>query len=281
MPALPAIMRPISKTSFKPEILRAAADDLRVGERVGRRRVVLAIGDAETAAEVDMAQAVPIGHEVAGEIGEELRRVVERRELGDLAADMGVDADDGEAGKAGRVRVDLPCARDRHAELVFRAAGRDLAMRSGVDVGIDADRNRRLHPFRQGHLGERRHLRLALDVEAQDAGVEARGHLGARLADAREDDALARHPGGARAAQLALRDDVHAGAEAREGLQHRLVGIRLDGVADERLAADESLGEDAVMPRQRGGRVAVERRPDRVRQARPRTTSSACMTPPR
>ena len=75
-------------------------------------------------------------------------------------------------------------------------------------------------------------------------------------------------PAARRAAQLALRDDVHAGAEAREGLQHRLVGIRLDGVADERLAAGEGLGEDAVMPRQRGGRVAVERRPDRVGQAR-------------
>ena len=63
---------------------------------------------------------------------------------------------------------------------------------------------------------EQLELGLGLDVEAEDAGVEREGDLARGLADAGEDDALGRHAGGERAAQLALGDHVHAGAEPGE-----------------------------------------------------------------
>ena len=66
------------------------------------------------------------------------------------------------------------------------------------------------------HLAQRLELRLALDVEAEDALLERVGHLLARLADAGEDDLVGRHAGRERAAQLALGDDIHAGAEPRQ-----------------------------------------------------------------
>src|SRR4029077_14549550 len=46
--------------------------------------------------------------------------------------------------------------------------------------------------------------------------------------------------------------------------QHRLVRIRLHGVADEGLLAGEGLGEDAIVTLQRRGRIAIERRADGV-----------------
>ena len=86
-------------------------------------------------------------------------------------------------------------------------------MRLGVDVRIDAQRDVRRVAEAFRHLAQRAQLRLALDVEAEDALLERVRHLLARLADAGEDDLGCRHAGGERATQLALGDDVHAGAE--------------------------------------------------------------------
>ena len=44
---------------------------------------------------------------------------------------------------------------------------------------------------------------------------------------------------------------------------HRLVGIRLHGVADQRVHVGEGAGEHLVVPRERRGRIAIERRSDR------------------
>ncbi len=66
-------------------------------------------------------------------------------------------------------------------------------------------------------------------------------------------------PGSERAAQFAFGDDVHAGAELDQRFQHRLVGVRLHGVADERVLAGEGLREHAEMPRQGRGGIAIER----------------------
>ena len=67
----------------------------------------------------------------------------------------------------------------------------------------------------------------------------------ARLGDAGEDDRLGRGAGGERPAQFALRNHVEPGALGHEGADHRLVGIGLHGVADERVEAGEGLAEDA------------------------------------
>ncbi len=89
-----------------------------------------------------------------------------------------------------------------------------------------------------------------------------------RLADAGEHDLLRRHAGGERAPELALRHHVGAGAEPRQRGDDRLVGIGLQRVADQVVEAGERLVEDAVVPRQRGGRIAIERRADRRRDRR-------------
>ncbi len=67
------------------------------------------------------------------------------------------------------------------------------------------------------HAVEQLQLRQRFDVELLDAGLERRRSSRRRLADAGEDDALRRDAGRQRAAQLALRDDIGAGAEPREG----------------------------------------------------------------
>ncbi len=214
-----------------------------------------------------MLECVPVRQEIAGELGEERRRVVERGEVDDLAADMHVDAGDPDPLERCRPGIDLPRTSDRHAELVLRLAGRNLPVGLRVHVGVDPDRNRRLHALGGGDLGERREFRFGFHVEAQDPAVEREGHLRWRLGDSREHDALARDADRTRPAQLALRDDIHPRPEAREGPQHRLVGVRLHGIAHERVPIREGVREHLVVTLQGRRGIAVERGADLVGQS--------------
>ena len=153
-----------------------------------------------------------------------------------------------------------------HAELVLGLAGGDLGVRLGVDVRVDADGDARGRAHAGRHLAQRVQLGLGLDIEAADALAQRIGHLGARLADAGEDDLGRRHAGGPRAAQLALGDHVHAGAEPGQGGDHGLVGVGLQRVADQRVEPGEGLLQHPVVPLQRGRGIAIERGADRPRQ---------------
>ncbi len=57
-----------------------------------------------------------------------------------------------------------------------------------------------------------------------------------------------RDAGRQRAPQLAFRDDVGAGAQLGQRLQHRLVGIGLHRIADHRVEVGEGVAEHAVVP---------------------------------
>ena len=80
------------------------------------------------------------------------------------------------------------------------------------------------------------------------SAASASAQLGFRLADAGEQDLVRRNAGGQRALQFAAGDHVRAGAEPGQRAQHRLVGVRLHGVADQHLLAGEGVGENAIVP---------------------------------
>ena len=118
------------------------------------------------------------------------------------------------------------------AELAVGPAGGDLVQGAGIDVGVDAQGHRRFRAALAGDLGQQFQFRKRFDVELHDAGIKPGGHLRRGLADPGKDDALGRNAGGQRAAQFALGDNVGAGAEIGEGLDHRLVGVGLECIAD-------------------------------------------------
>ncbi len=72
-------------------------------------------------------------------------------------------------------------------------------------------------------------------LKAKMPASSAKAISRARLADAREHDPLRRHLDRQRAAKLALRHHVHAGAEPAERGQHAEIGVRLDRIADQRI----------------------------------------------
>ena len=97
---------------------------------------------------------VALGAQAAGQVGDLEIGLFEGLKLGQLAADVHVDADDLQAGQAGGLGIDLGRAGDRDAELVFLLAGGDLLMGPGVDVGVDADGDRGGHAQRGGDFGQ-------------------------------------------------------------------------------------------------------------------------------
>ena len=117
-----------------------------------------------------------------------------------------------------------------------------------------------------GDGGEKLELRLGFDIDAENVLLDGEREFARGLADAGEHDLAGRHAGTARAQQFALGDDVGAGAEFCQHRDHRLIGIRLHGVTDQRVDVGEGAGEHLIMALDGRARIAIERRADGVRK---------------
>ena len=141
-----------------------------------------------------------------------------------------------------------------------------LACEPESTSGLTRTEIRAVRPGLAGQPRQQFELRLGFDVDAENVLGQRRAQFGLGLADAGEQDLVRRNAGGQRPLQLAAGHHVGAGAELRQCAQHRLVGVRLHGVAHQRLLAGEGLAEHPVVALQRRGRIAIERRADRFRQ---------------
>ncbi len=203
----------------------------------------------------------------ADQLAQQREGVLERRQIGDLAADMHMHAVGHDPRQRGGLAVERGGLLERHAEFVLGAAGGDLVMGLGVDIRVHAHGDAGLAPLGFGHFAQGAKLGLQFHVEGEDAGVEREGHLLLGLADAGEGDAVGRHIHRERAAQLAFGHHIHAGAEPRQGGEHAEIGVGLDRVADERVRGrGEGFGEHPVVALKRRRRIAIEGRADRVRE---------------
>ncbi|MNR98469.1 hypothetical protein D3C72_296750 [compost metagenome] len=206
-----------------------------------------------------MVDPVAIAAQRVDQFAQKTESVLEGRKLGDLAADMHIDAGNFDAGKRCRMGIDVAGAFIGDAELVFLLAGRDLGMCSRIHIRVDAEGDMRLFPGLDCAKVEDFQFRFGFDVETVDAGFQREVHFADRLADAGKHDAVGRNAGRQRAAQFAARNDIDTGAKAAECLQHGLVGIGLHGVADHGVDIGKRCGEDLVMALQRCRRIDVER----------------------
>src|SRR5262249_31889593 len=166
------------------EISRRALDDRGIGFGIGRWLVVLAIGHAEPAADINVRNRVTVGPQYADKFREQGKGVAERLQVDDLAADMHVDADRAHALELGGARIDFAGAADRNAEFVLGFPGRNLGMRLGIDVRIDADRDIRSAAPGGRDRGKKRKLGFGFDIDAEDALLDREVEFTRDLADA-------------------------------------------------------------------------------------------------
>ena len=158
----------------------------------------------------------------------------------------------------GREPVDLQRPVVGDAELVVAPAGADAVVRPGGDVRVDPQGHRCLAAHAGRDLADAPQLRDRLDVELEDALSERQPDLVVGLGHAGQHDPLRRHAGGQRPADLAARDRVGPGPGVRHEAQDCEVAVRLERVADERVAVREGAlqGREAAADRVRGVDVA-------------------------
>ena len=208
-------------------------------QHVGGRRLLVGVGDAQAAAQVDVVDRDAVGLDLLDQVEQAVQRVEVGRDLGDLRADVAVDADHPDAGQCGGAAVEGQGSAVRNAELVALQAGGDVGVGLGVDVGVHAQADRGGQAQADGHLGQPIQLIFALDVEAFHTGLQRAAHLGAGLADAGEHHLGWVAADGDHAGQFTTRDDVETQPLVGEGLDHREVRIGLHRVTQQVWPTDQ------------------------------------------
>ena len=124
----------------QPELAQRGHHRGREGGDVGTGAFLVV--DAQAAADVDGAQREAVGHQLPRQRDQGRHRLPQRLQRADLRADVALHADDLEAAEATRALQDARRGRDVDAELVVAQARRDVRMRAGVDVRVDAQADR-------------------------------------------------------------------------------------------------------------------------------------------
>ena len=101
------------------------------------------IGNSKAPAQIETADIMPLAAQQKRQIAHFFIGLAERVQIGQLAADMHVDAHHLDARKGCGQGIDGRGLGDGDAELVFGFAGGDLFMGLGIDIGVDAHRDRR------------------------------------------------------------------------------------------------------------------------------------------
>ncbi len=254
----------------EPEPKIAGETERQGGVLLDGRRHLRAVAHADPAPEVE-----PLDDEAApAQLQREVDKAPEGRhegcQLRQLRADVDGKPDRLQARQARRAAIGVGCMREVDAELVLLLAGGDLGVGARIDVGIDAQRDRRGGTQLAGDDAQQLQLRNGFDIDLRDPLREREAELFARLADAREDDMSRRNARGERAPELALRNHVGARAELCQQPDHGLVRVGLDGVVNADVATRECRGEATIGAGDRGARIAVDGRPDRRGDARKR-----------
>ena len=172
--------------------------------------------DAETAAQINVMQMNAFGLERIDHRQNTFQRFDERRRIEQLRTDMAINAGHFNRGECGRVAIERQSIGDRHTELVFLETSRDVGMRFGIDIRIDAQADRRALAKAGGDAGQTIQLAGGFDVEAEDARLQRGFHFRFGFTDAGEDDLFRVTAGGEHTRQLATRNDVETRTELCE-----------------------------------------------------------------
>ena len=153
-------MTPASATRARPGSNSSSQSSPAVTRRTRPARAcgldprLVAIAHAEAAAEVEPAQRDALGSQAREQLGAAPVGCLERLEPRDLRADVQVHADRLDALELRRQPIDGRRLLVGDAELVVLAAGADLLVRAGVDVGLTRKRHRRGDAHGRGQLGD-------------------------------------------------------------------------------------------------------------------------------
>src|SRR5262249_32257539 len=126
-----------------------------------------------------------------------------------------------------------------------------------IDVGVYPEGHRGAPAQLSCDVRYASELRLGFEVQTEDAVAQRELDFPGAFADTGEDRLAGISARSENARELAPRDDIETGAEAREERKDREVGICLHGIADQCVAAAQRFGVFAVSRLDRGARVDI------------------------
>ena len=147
------------------------------------RRSFVGVGDAQTAAHVDVVDGNARCFHSLDQIQHAVQRVQVGFELGDLGTDVAVNPGHLQAGQRGRVLVGGQCLFMCDAKLVAFQTRGDVGVGTRVHVRIDTQAHRGLAPHGPRHRVQLIQFTQAFHVEATDPGLKGLAHFVAGLAD--------------------------------------------------------------------------------------------------
>ena len=141
-------------------------------------------------------------------------------------------------------------------------AGGDFLVAARCNVRVDPEGNRSAPVGLAGDAIDDLEFGVGFDIELEDVRGHRLADFALRLADSGKHDAFAWNPCPPGPVQFAAGHHVGACAEIGQQPQYRQVGVRLEGVRDQRIQTVERILEDAVMTAQRCRRVDIDRGSD-------------------
>ena len=257
-PAGPTMLRPGSRMIDKPEPRTIGSTASAYSCAVGATVPSYEMPRPPPRSRCSIAR--PVGDEPVGELDDRAGGAPQRLEIHDLRADVGVEADDLDAGAIAHSQAQVARLVDRDAELVGLEAGRNVRMAARVDVRVDADGDAGARLALARDRVDAFELALRLRVDRLDAEVDGLRQLGAGLADAGEHDLRRDEPGAQRDVDLAAGIGVDLAPERPQQPDDRERRVGLERVVHRVRIRRERIVDGAVARRHRRGAVDVERR---------------------
>ena len=223
-----------------PEAARVQLGQQLCQQGIGRRWIVAVVVDAQSATQVDVVELNPRYFDGCYQIQHPVHGVQVWGAIGDLGADVAVNAHNAQTRQLRRALVGRQCVLMGHTKFVALEPGRNIGMGFRIHVRIDPDADGCFAAKFQSNRVQDREFGFAFHIEAADTDLQGQAHFRAGFANPRKNDLAHVATGGDDAREFARRDDVKAAARLGKNLQHPQRGVGLHGVTNLGLATDET-----------------------------------------
>ena len=204
---------------------------------VGSGRCLVAVGNAQAAAQVDVVQGNARCLNLLHQVQHALYRLQIRGGFGNLRADVQINAHHAQPRQAGGLPVGSQYLGVGNAELVACKACRNIGVRFGIHIRIDANAyGRGLAQFLRDGV-ECFQLGQAFHIEAANANLQRQAHFGTGFAHAGKDDGFRLGTRQQRPLDFAAGYRIEAAASLRKGLHHGQGGIGFHRIANQCVAS--------------------------------------------
>src|SRR5437868_1488182 len=225
------------------------------------------VGNAESTPDAEKLERIT-GLQLAKQRRDRLDRRNEWSRLGNLRADVHLDAANDDVSHFGGPFINGRGVMERDAKFVFALAGRDILVRRRHDIRIYSERDWCALVSDGGDLIDVIKLSFAFDIERVNPLLQGIFDLFAGFPDSGESAFRGIAAGPDNAIEFATGNDVEPSICLREQTKNRAIRVGLDRIANEVIKADQGRIQSPVMIENRSRAVNIQRCSESLGSAR-------------